>query len=364
MTEVHLLLPAGYADPLRPSGGNSYDRQVSAGLIRLGWTVVGHEVPHAWPEPAGSAGAAVDRELALIPDGRTVLVDGLLGTVGAPALVRQADRLRLVVLVHMPGPPGGPPAEVLRAAHRVVTTSAWTAQVLRAAAGLPLDRLVVAPPGVTPAELATGTPSGQALLCVGAMAEAKGQDVLFAALGRLAGRPWTCTCVGSLGREPGYVALQRRVLTDLGIADRVRLTGSLVGPELDRAYAAADVLVLPTRLESYGMVVTEALARGLPVVATSVGGVPEALGHAADGRRPGVLVSPGDAAGLARAIAGWLDHADLRAELRAAARSRREQLSGWERTVATVATAVRDDPPSGEPDGPARRTHDMTRTEP
>ena len=73
------------------------------------------------------------------------------------------------------------------------------------------------------------------------------------------------------------------------------------------------MLVLPSRGETYGMVVTEALARGLPVVAAEVGGVPEALGHGADGTRPGLLVPPDDPPRSRDALRAWLEDADLRA---------------------------------------------------
>jgi glycosyltransferase involved in cell wall biosynthesis len=343
---VHLVLPAGYDDPRRASGGNSYDRQVSSGLTDLGWTVVSHEVPQAWPVPDAAVAGTLDRELALIPDDQVVVIDGLLATPAREALLRNATRLRLAALVHMPGPPGGPPGDVLRAARLVIATSQATGQTLAREHDLPPRDVLVAPPGVASAELATGTTSGSALLCVAAVTEPKGHDVLFAALAGLAGRAgiashgWTCTCVGDLDRDPAFVDQQRHRLADGGVADRVRLTGPLVGADLDRAYAAADVLVLASRHEGYGMVVTEALARGLPVIATSVGGVPEAVGHAADGRRPALLVPPGDDQALGRAIASWLADPDLRAELQDAARSRRASLGGWRETFATISAAI------------------------
>jgi glycosyltransferase involved in cell wall biosynthesis len=77
------------------------------------------------------------------------------------------------------------------------------------------------------------------------------------------------------------------------------------------------------------MVVTEALARGIPVLATAVDGLPEALGHAPDGSRPGLLVEPDDPAALAGALRHWLGGADLRSRLRRSARGRRETLTGW-----------------------------------
>ena len=120
---------------------------------------------------------------------------------------------------------------------------------------------------------------------------------------------------------------------DDGLGDRVRFTGPRTGAALDARYAAADLLVLPSRAETYGMVVTEALARGVPVVASDVGGVPEALGDEA----AGLLVPPGDPVALAAALRAWLDDAGLRERLRRAARERRAALHGWEATASAVA---------------------------
>jgi glycosyltransferase involved in cell wall biosynthesis len=117
----------------------------------------------------------------------------------------------------------------------------------------------------------------------------------------------------------------------------VRFTGPRTGTELDRAYAASDLLVLASYAETYGMVVTEALARGVPVLATDVGGVGEALGQVRDGTRPGLRVAPGDPAALGAALRAWLADAGLRDRLRRAARERRASLRGWEATTSTVA---------------------------
>ena len=85
------------------------------------------------------------------------------------------------------------------------------------------------------------------------------------------------------------------------------------------------------------MVVTEALAHGLPVVAAEVGGVTEALGHGEDGTRPGLLVPPGDPAALGAALRAWLGDAELRGRLRRAARARRASLRRWPATTSALA---------------------------
>ncbi len=78
-------------------------------------------------------------------------------------------------------------------------------------------------------------------------------------------------------------------------------------------------------------------ARGIPVLATDVGGVPEALGRAPDGQLPGLLVAPEDPAALAGALRRWLTEPDTRRRLRRAALDRRAGLAGWAATAHTVA---------------------------
>jgi glycosyltransferase involved in cell wall biosynthesis len=169
---------------------------------------------------------------------------------------------------------------------------------------------------------------------------AKGQDVLLESLAGLSDLAWRCACVGSLDRDPRFVTGLARRARATGLVDRWRLVGSRTGADLDAAYAASDVVVLASRAETYGMVVTEALSRGLPVIASAVGGVPEALGLAPDGSRPGLLVPSGEPAALREAIREWLTDARLRQGLRASAAARRAGLRGWEATAALVSTAL------------------------
>jgi glycosyltransferase involved in cell wall biosynthesis len=350
VSEVHVIVPEGIDDPARPSGGNTYDRHVCNGLVALGWAVHEHPVPGAWPRPGAAGHAALAWAVERIPDGAVVLLDGLIASAAPEALVPQARRLRQVVLVHMPlghRPPHGD-AETVRARERevlagaagIVTTSAWTRRRLAELYALPADRISVAEPGVEAAGLAPGSAAGGALLCVAAVTPHKGHDVLLDALATAADLPWRCACVGSLDRAPAFADRVRRRALRYGLGDRVRFAGPRTGEGLDRAYADADLLVLASHAETYGMVITEALARGLPVLATDVGGVTEALGHGADGTRPGLLVPPGDATALGEALRSWLQDADLRARLRRAARERRDSLRPWAATTSEVARAL------------------------
>ena len=349
MSRVDFIVPAGIDDLTRPSGGNAYDRRIARDLFSAGWAVSLHEVPGPWPEADAQSLDALATVVGGIPDGSRVLLDGLVASAAPEVLTAEAGRLRLVVLVHMPLGHGTTDAvtrererAVLSAASFVVTTSAWARRSLLELYPLPGDRVRVATPGVDRAELAPGTATAGALLSVAAVIPGKGHDVLLDALAPLAGLRWECSCVGSLERDPAFVErLQRRVL-DGGMRGRVRFTGPQAEADLVQSYAAADVLVLPSRGETYGMVVSEALARGLPVVAAEVGGVPEALGRCADGTRPGLLVPPDDPTALRDALRSWLEDASLRRRLRTAARERRASLADWTATTSAVGEVLQE----------------------
>ncbi len=363
MRTVHVVVPDSVDDPARPSGGNTYDRRVCAGLEDLGWAVRVHPLPGRWPRPERPTPAQLTDTLEALPQDAVVLVDGIVAS-GQPALlVRAARRLRLVVLVHLPlGHPAavGTGAEesttgerdanaavadrerqVLAACAAVLTTSRWTANWLLSSYALSPERLHVAHPGADRARPAKGTSSGAALLTVAAVVPAKGHAELLDALAALRDRPWQLVCAGDLDLAPGHVATLRQRCRDAGIADRVVFAGALGAQALDREYAAADLLVVPSRIETYGLVVTEALARAVPVVATAVGGLEEAMGSVAGTGRPGLSVSPGSDH-LAAALESWLDDASLRDRLRAAARARRGTLEPWSATALRVSDVLSD----------------------
>jgi glycosyltransferase involved in cell wall biosynthesis len=342
-----MIVPEGIDDPARPSGGNTFDRRIARDLAATGWTVNVHEVPGPWPSPDRRSLGTLTAVVGRIPDGALVLLDGLVASPAPEVLASEAERLRLVVLVHMPlghGITGGGAREregaALSAAACVVTTSAWARRALLELYPLASDRVHVAEPGVDPAELAPGTATAGALLSVAAVIPGKGHDVLLDALAPLLSLRWRCHCVGSLERDPAFVERLRRRVADGGLDGRVSFAGPRADADLARSYAAADVLVFPSRAETYGMVIAEALARGLPVVAAAVGGVAEALGHGADGTRPGLLVSPGDPAALRDALRSWFEDAGLRRRLRVAARERRASLTDWSTTTSAVAQAL------------------------
>jgi glycosyltransferase involved in cell wall biosynthesis len=361
VSDVHVVVPAGIDDPARVSGGNRYDREVCDDLRDAGWSVTEIAAEGAWPRPDALAHTSLARSLDALPDASLVLVDGLIASAASVVLVPRSGRLRLVVLVHMvfggDAVPERDESAVLAVAQAVVTTSAWTRRRLLKRYPLSAARVHVARPGTEPAPVSPRTPGGGRLVCVGTLSPLKGQDLLLEALGGLVGLPWRCTLLGPLDRDPRFVASLARRATATGIADRVRMPGTRTRAALRLEYEDADLLVVPSRAETYGMVVTEALAAGVPVVATAVGGIPEAVGRTASGV-PGLLVPPDDSAALAAALARWLTDARLRCRLRRAALRRRETLPDWRRTgdcIRRVLAAVQ-----AEPDPPEIRAASQT----
>ncbi len=324
---VHVVVPADD----QPSGGNVYDRHATAGLAALGFDVRVRALAGTWPQPDDDARDRLAEVLASVPDGGAVLLDGLVACGVPESIGAHADRLRTAVLVHLPlaEETGLNPATTarldnaerttLRAADLVIATSPQAAQRLARHHGL--HRVRTAAPGTEPAALAPGTDGVSRLLCVASLTPRKGHDVLVEALANL---PLTCDFVGP-APDPDRV---RRLIEH---HEGIRWRGPLHGAELADAYASADLLVQPSLAETYGMAVTEALARGIPVIASAV---PDALG---DG---GLLLQPGDTAALTEALRRWSDDPDFRSRLRASSLRRRDQLPTWESTARQLAAAL------------------------
>ena len=334
---VHLLVPDGVDDPQRASGGNVFDRHLAAGLLDRGWDVRLTEA---------DAGPAVESALAALPAGALVVIDGLVAGWAPAAVETAAQRLTVVSLAHMVRAafPDADPQEVegerraLTAAQWVVTTSEWTREQLVDRDRISVQRITVAVPGVAGVAAAQGTPGGGALLCAGVIAPHKGQDVLIEALRMLdADVPWTCTIAGSLTAHPGYAGEVFERAAHAGLEDRVSMPGVLTEGELDAAYRKADLVVAPSRVESYGMAVADALGRGIPVVATTAGGLPQTVA----GSGAALLVPPGDPAALTAALRRWMVDPRLRSRLKDEAVRTRSALPRWSDTVDRVEDTLR-----------------------
>lgn len=329
------------------TGGSIYDRRMADGLRRRGWDLTVVELAGDFPQPAAVAVADAAQALAALPDGTLVVMDGLALSAMPELIEHEASRLRVIALVHLPlaadvsidaasrARLAAGERRALAASTLVVVTGAATLGLLEPYA-LPRDRVAVVEPGTDPAPPARGADGTRVhLLCVATVNAGKGHDVLLEALAAVPNRAWRLTCAGSLTRDRAAAARMRALVGQLELDDRVTLAGELNATRLASCYDTADVFVLATRRETYGMAVAEALARGLPVVSTTTGAIPALVGADA-----GVVVPPGEAAPLAEALSRVIGDADLRARLAAGARAVRDRLQGWEVAAARMDAAL------------------------
>lgn len=283
-----------------PTGGNRYDREL---LARTDLEHVEVDGPDRLPG-----------RLAGLPAGSTALLDGLVASASPDALAVHAGRLRLVLLVHLLRTDDDRPdllaeeVRSLRLVDAVVVTSRSSARRVREVAGV---ETVVAEPGTDPAP-ASAARGAHRLLCVGTVGERKGQRLVAEAVQRL-GPPWTLRCAGRV--EQGFDAAGTRLL------------GPVEGAALQREWDRADLHVLLSAAEPYGMAVAEGLRRGVPSLVSAEGELPALVADAG-------LVVPRTVEAVADALRGWAADAGLRHRLRRAALAR--NLPTWAQSAQTV----------------------------
>ncbi len=331
---IHFIVP-GPID--QRTGGYGYDRRIVDALRRDGRTVRVIELEGRFPICCDIAEKSASSALASAPDGTTVVIDGLALPGAAPSLSRHAGRLTVVVLVHHPvaQETGLSPADsaalqtieraAIAQADLIVTTSAATADRLLSNYGIEKEKLSVVPPGTDPAPWASGG-NGETvrLLCVATLIPRKGHRALIDALSDCAALPWRLSCLGSTARDPATAAAVMRQSAVYGLSERVELAGEVDQPALEAAYASADVFVLASALEGYGMAFAEALARGLPVVGSGGGAARDTVPESA-----GLIVSVGDRAALAGALSQVIADRALRRRLADGARAAGLKLPDW-----------------------------------
>jgi glycosyltransferase involved in cell wall biosynthesis len=329
--EIALVVP-GRLNQL--TGGYLFDRRIVEGLRGRGRAVRVIELSGRDPK-------ANDAVLADLSDGTKTVVDGLALANLAETIAAQAGRLRVIAFVHGPlaqetslSPAAAKDAaareaELLSRVCGVLCPSRKTAAAVEGY-GIPFERIAVVPPG-TAKPVCPPRPwrsPVRKLLCVANLVPRKGHQLLVEALARIRDLDWSLRCVGSLERDPATAQAVRRLIRTVGLGRRITLDGECPPHSVSRAYRAADAFVLPSFHEGYGMVYAEAMAHGLPVIATTAGAIPETVPSQA-----GLLVPPGDPAALARALRRVIAQPALAARLAAGSRATGAHLLDWPQTT-------------------------------
>jgi len=329
-----------------PTGGYAYDKRIIAELARMGWQIELVDVGEGFPFPSEAVRSNARARLLGAPDGCPIVVDGL--ALGALPEIASELANPLLALVHHPlaleWGLSSEQAESLRQSERlalacargVVVTSPATAGIVARDYGVPMERVTVARPGNDPVPPARGSRGGAPhLLSVGAIVPRKGFDVLITALARLTDLEWRLTIAGDFTRAPVTAERLHADILRLGLSGRVAMPGAVSSERLAALYDSADLFVLASRFEGYGMAYAEALAHGLPVIGTRAGAVPDTIPSEA-----GLLVDTDDVAALADALRRAIIDPELRRRLSDAALAAARQMPTWPQSARIFADAL------------------------
>jgi glycosyltransferase involved in cell wall biosynthesis len=327
-------------DLATPTGGYVYDRRIVEGLKEDGWDLrvvgLGDNFPFADERERAEAG----RRLAALPPDVPVVIDGLaLGVLPEAAAALRSSHC-LVALVHHPlaletglsqGDAGrfrASERNALAHVRHVIVTSEATARLLAADYDVPAARLSVVQPGTDRAPFAEVNGRTVSLLAVGSIVPRKGYDILVAALAMLRELPWRLVIVGDTSRDTRAAQELAASIRRQALEERIVLTGAVPPERVDELYAQADAFVLPSRFEGYGMAFAEALAHGLPIVATRAGAVSDIVPKEA-----AMFIEVDDVIGLATALRRLIENGDERRRLARGARQAAASLPTWEKAA-------------------------------
>jgi glycosyltransferase involved in cell wall biosynthesis len=343
--EVAFAVPGDLATP---TGGYVYDRRIIIELGALDWRIQVLDLGDGFPRPTAEARTAAHRSLAALPGGHPIVIDGLAFGVLAAEAQALAPGHALIALVHHPlaletGLSVGESAALrvseraaLACVRHVITTSPATAQLLIADYAVAPQRLSVVRPGTDRVATRARTPGPVVdLLSVGSVVPRKGYDILVAALAKIPDLAWRLIIAGDRERSPATARLLDAEIVRLGLAGRISFAGAVARQRLMQLYADADLFVLPSRFEGYGMAYAEAIAHGVPVVGTQAGAIPGTVPAGA-----GVLVPPDDADALAAVLRGLIESPAQRQSLAAGARAAALTLPTWRESAELFARVL------------------------
>jgi glycosyltransferase involved in cell wall biosynthesis len=335
-------------DLATPTGGYAYDRRIIAELTVIGWHPQVLDIGDGFPRPTAEARAAAHGRIAALPKERPIVIDGLAFGVLAKEAQALAHACKLVALVHHPlaletGLSAGESAALrdseraaLACARHVIATSTTTARLLHTDYGVAADRLSIVPPGTDQVPARSRTPGAVVdLLAVGSVVPRKGYDILVAALAALPELPWRLVIAGDRHRGAETARQLDAQIARLGLAERVSFVGAVAPERLLQLYAGADLFVLASRFEGYGMAYAEAIAHGVPVVGTRAGAIPDTVPAGA-----GVLVPPDDIDALAAVLRRLIGNPAERERLAAGARAAAATFPSWQDSAGLFARVL------------------------
>lgn len=341
MTNAVFAIPG---DKDRRTGGFIYEATVLRVLNEIGCRTAHLQLPDSFPEPTKADMATTLTALHAVPAEQPIILDGLVFGAIDPAGLATVPAPVIAMIHHPLGFETGLSADratylkaneataLAHAAH-IIVPSPHTAAILIRDFGADPTKITIALPGFTRPILNPQPTDPPLILSVGLLAERKGHDVLIKALAAIQDLAWQAEIVGKT-HDPATAGTLQNMIDDLGLSDRIKLTGELAEPALDNRYSAATIFALATRYEGYGMVLSEAMQYGLPIVSCDVGAVPDTIGDA------GLLVPVDDPAAFGAALRRLLTKPQDRAHFCDLSRQKAAQLPEWADTAQRFADVI------------------------
>ena len=341
-SDIYFAIPGNLSTN---TGGYHYDRRLIAELRKLDTSVKTLALSDKFPFPDESALIDANAIFSSIPDDSIVIVDGLAFGAMKSVTELHKNRIFLIALCHHPlAMETGLTHEqknlflesetrALQCACHVFVTSWNTRKILVEDFCIQNSKITVALPGTDTSPFALCKGSPPKLLTCASLTQRKGHDVLIRALHQIRHLNWHARFVGDETLEPLWASELKTRVEKRDLSDRVKFVGPV--KNLSSEYQNADIFILPSRFEGYGMVLSEALAHGLPIISTCAGAIPEVVPESA-----GILVEPGNHSALASALEKVMINRDLRIKMQMSARKIALTLPSWGRCAELVVRGI------------------------
>jgi glycosyltransferase involved in cell wall biosynthesis len=309
-------------------------------LSEKGHQVRIHNLRNDFPFPDNLSLRECKEILDHITPGDPILIDSLAAGPLLPVLAPLYDKHPFVALIHLPLSHNldiplsqreilaQQEKSVMSLSAGLVVTSKYTGELI-ADWGIDSHVIHVILPGVEAEEQKNSYPTlPRNLLCVANYLENKGQLLLIKALAEMKMFNWVMNFYGHQDIDKRYVSELLSQIRHHGLANRIFIHGPISGSALTQAYLHSDLFILPSYFETYGMVLTEALAHGIPVIASTGGGIPYTVPPSM-----GILFKPGDIRELQLIAKAILENTWLYGKLWNEAANYHKQVNTWTQSV-------------------------------
>jgi glycosyltransferase involved in cell wall biosynthesis len=319
------------------TGGYLYNMRMIEGLEQKGYSVniFGTDWPWNIKSDLEKISLFHFEKLAV---GSCIIIDSLVLARLRSVVEKFSTRLTFIGLIHLPvsyqytyGEFGRISHEeliALRQMKQLIVTGRFTYDLLWKA-GLNAARIRVVEPGTDQFPRKTHYKSVPSeLLCIANYSAIKAHDILIRSLSRLASRDWTLHLYGDIGHDKEYSSGIYSLIEQLHLEKRVIMHGIAGRDEITAIFLLADLFVMPSLFESYGMALTESLAHGVPVLTTRTGNIPHTVPPGM-----GILVEPGNEEELTHAIRSLMDEPSKYASLCSTASQYHYLARSWDQAV-------------------------------